>query len=175
MEKFKIGDRVRCIKKINTHIDIGETAFITMCHGKHSRGELKYYRIGHPHTKGDKYWYECIEYIKPVETEEKQLLSYGVCPFDSISICKSSVHELNKLLEEDKKDKKTIMSKIMEFAKNLVLSADEKLLRKHDLKDSCGEYTEEAEVIVMQKIMKDNEEYLISIAKQLEEETKSTK
>lgn len=77
------------------------------------------------------------------------------------------------IIKEDKK--KTIMSKITEFAKNLVLSADEKLLRKHDLKDSCGEYTEEAGVIVMQKIMKDNEEYLISIAKQLEEETKSTK
>lgn len=64
------------------------------------------------------------------------------------------------------------MNPIIEFAKNLTLSADEKLLRKVGLKDECGEYTASAMEIVLDKLMKDNEPYLLTIAKELEKEIK---
>ena len=71
-----------------------------------------------------------------------------------------------------KNNKKTFMSKISEFAKNLTLSADEKLLRKHGLKDVNGEFTEEARLIVMNKLVKDNEAHLLTIAQEADKESK---
>ncbi len=74
---------------------------------------------------------------------------------------------------KEKTNKLNIKSKIMnviKFAKNLTLSADEKLLRKYNLKDSNGEYTDEAEEIVMQKLIAENESHLVEIAKAMEAE-----
>lgn len=68
--------------------------------------------------------------------------------------------------------KKTKMDKIVKFAKNLTLSKEEKLMRKHDLKDDCGDYTEAAREIVMQKLMQENEAKLIEIATEMEAEEK---
>lgn len=65
---------------------------------------------------------------------------------------------------------KTIMSKITTFAKNLVLSADEKLLRKYGLKDECGEFTDEAESLVIAKLVKENEAYLVELATAMQAE-----
>lgn len=66
-----------------------------------------------------------------------------------------------------------IMSSVKEFAKNLILGEDEKLLRKQGLKDSCGGYTTDAKDIVMDIVCKANEAELIKIAKAKEvEETK---
>lgn len=65
-----------------------------------------------------------------------------------------------------------IMSSIKEFAKNLILSADEKLLRSQGLKTECGDYTQDAKDIVMEKLAKENEAYLIEIAKAKKEEEK---
>ena len=62
------------------------------------------------------------------------------------------------------------MSSIIDFAKNIALSADEKLLRKHGLKNAYGEYTADAEKLVENKIMKENEVYLIEIATKKEAE-----
>lgn len=71
--------------------------------------------------------------------------------------------------------KKSFMSKIYNFAKNLTLTADEKLLRKYGLKDECGEYSDEAEELVIAKLIKDNEDYLIKTAQALEDEEKASK
>ena len=68
-----------------------------------------------------------------------------------------------------------IMSNILEFAKNLVLSEDEKLLRKYNLKDSCGNYTSDAKELVVQKLMKDNEQVLIDTATALQAEEDKNK
>lgn len=68
-----------------------------------------------------------------------------------------------------------IMSKLGNFVKNSLLSADEKLLRKNGLKDSCGDYTEEAEELVIAKLIKDNEAYLIEVATAMEVEEKKNK
>lgn len=85
------------------------------------------------------------------------------------------LNEFQSYKWEDYKPKQTIMSKITTFAKNLVLSADEKLLRKYGLKNECGEYTDEAEVLVTQKLIKENEAYLIELAKGMEVEEKANK
>lgn len=67
------------------------------------------------------------------------------------------------------------MSKLTNFVKNSLLSADEKLLRKNGLKDSCGDYTEEAQELVIAKLIKDNEAYLIEVATAMEVEEKKNK
>jgi hypothetical protein len=49
----------------------------------------------------------------------------------------------------NKPNKKTLMSNIVEFAKNMTLSGDEKLLRKHLIKDYDGNYTELARTVAI--------------------------
>lgn len=72
-------------------------------------------------------------------------------------------------------EKKTIMSKVINYVKNLALSADEKILRKHGLKDENGAFTAEAYDVVKAKLVADNEAYLIEVAKGLEAEEKNNK
>lgn len=67
--------------------------------------------------------------------------------------------------------KKTLMSKIIDFAKNLCLSADEKLFRKHGLKNECG-YTTEYEEVVKDLVNKEYEPKVLEIVKQKENEDK---
>lgn len=62
------------------------------------------------------------------------------------------------------------MSKITNFAKNLLLSADEKLLREMGLKTECGTYTSEAIEVLLQKLCRENESYLLEIANGLKAE-----
>ncbi len=69
----------------------------------------------------------------------------------------------------------TQMNSIVKFAKNLVLSADEKLLRKYGFKNDCGDYSCEAKEVVMAKLMADNESYLITIATQKAQDDKDNK
>jgi len=68
-----------------------------------------------------------------------------------------------------------IMSNLSTFVKNSLLSADEKLLRKYGLKDSCGDYTDEAEQLVMQKLIADNNAYLVEVATAKQAEEKASK
>lgn len=75
-------------------------------------------------------------------------------------------------------NKKTnIMSKITSYVKNLTLSADEKLLRKYGLHDDCGDNTSEGKEAISHKFYnsKENQDYLITIAKGLEEEANKNK
>ena len=66
-----------------------------------------------------------------------------------------------------------IMSTIVDTFKNLTLSADEKLLRKHGLKDSNGNYTSDAREIALVEACIAAEAKLIEVAKAKEaEETK---
>jgi hypothetical protein len=73
------------------------------------------------------------------------------------------------------KFKHTIMNNIVNFAKNLTLSKEEKLLRKSGLKDECGNYTREARRIVMIKLCSENETHLVEIATELDKEIKGNK
>lgn len=74
------------------------------------------------------------------------------------------------------KGKGSIMSNILDFVKNSVLSKEEKLLRKFNLKDMCGEFTTTARELVLQKLVSDNVDYLVEQATALEaEENKKNK
>ena len=64
----------------------------------------------------------------------------------------------------------SFMDAIVTFAKELVLSKEEKLLRKHGLKDTCGTYTEAAKEIMLQKLCKESEQHLAEIAQKKEDE-----
>lgn len=65
------------------------------------------------------------------------------------------------------------MSNIIKIAKNILLSAEEKLLLKHGLKNELGDYTNEAKELVIQKLCKENESELIKVAKVADEEEKN--
>jgi hypothetical protein len=70
---------------------------------------------------------------------------------------------------------KKVMSNILQFAKNLTLSVDEKLLRKYGLHDENGARTSTAEDLIEEKMFADNEPYLIETAKAMEAEEKASK
>lgn len=59
---------------------------------------------------------------------------------------------------------------VLEFAKNIALGSEEKLLREVGLKDNCGHYTEEAKEIVINKLIEENKDTLIDIANKIKEE-----
>lgn len=59
---------------------------------------------------------------------------------------------------------------VKDFVKKLLLSEDEKLLIKHGLKGECGDYTQEAKDIVINKLVASEEKYLIEIATKKEAE-----
>lgn len=82
-----------------------------------------------------------------------------------------------KLVEENIiiKESKNIMSKALDFVKELTLSSDEKLLRKWGLKDDEGNYTHDSEKIVILKLVEDNKAHLLSIAQGLEDKEKASK
>ena len=64
------------------------------------------------------------------------------------------------------------INNVVDFAKNLTLSKEEKLMRKHGLKTANGEYTPEAQTIIINKIMKEREADLINVAEEIEKEDK---
>jgi len=74
-----------------------------------------------------------------------------------------------------KHKKKNIMSNIIDFVKEKALTAEERSLRKAGLKDECGNYTPEAYSLVALKNVKENEAYLVEIAKEKEAADKEAK
>lgn len=144
MAKFKVGDRVRVKGNRLNGNPVGFIGNIT----------------GFPITD---------------DSCEVAKLNYGlynaIDELELVEECEPCSSE--KCAEPINNNKKSIMSKITTFAKNLTLTSDEKLLRKYGLKNECGEYTDEAEQLVISKLVKENEAYLIEIAKGLELEEKN--
>ncbi len=149
MAKFKVGDRVEMVRYVEVNTldkpKIGTVHTIT-----EDRGGSCFHEI--------KWWYRVGGFSNIAETEY-ELVEEECTP------CGTTL--INK--------KQTFMSKATTYIKNLTLSADEKLLRKYGFKDDCGDYTSEGVELVKAKLVKDNEDYLITIAKGLEEEAKENK
>ena len=61
---------------------------------------------------------------------------------------------------------------IIKIVKTLTLSKEDKLLREYGLQNDCGDFTEEAKEIVINKLVEDNKAYLVEIATQVKEEYK---
>lgn len=70
----------------------------------------------------------------------------------------------------NKLDNKTM--NIKKFVKTLTLSKEDKLLREYGLQNDCGDFTEEAKELVINKLAEENKDYLVEIATQLKEEDK---
>jgi len=72
---------------------------------------------------------------------------------------------------------KNIMSNIVNFAKDLLLSPEEKLLRKYGLHDENGKNRSEAEELIMDKFLNspENQAYLLEVATAKQAEDKLNK
>ncbi len=62
------------------------------------------------------------------------------------------------------------MNKLALFVKNLGISKEEKLMRKHGLKNEYGEYSVQAKEIIINMICKEKNAELLTIAESLEAE-----
>lgn len=169
----KVGDKVRVFYGDNiVEGEVGEIEdviegrdfFIWQNTNDGFSGKIK------PSTKGYKYsWCRGFE-----EDYELELINQGEEGYSLPSDMQNGSVIYTDGCDEPK-PKPTKMGKIISFAKNLVLSATEKKLRKHGLKDECGNYTAEYEEIVQAKLNKDNEEYVLGIVGDMEKEEKAEK
>ncbi len=95
--------------------------------------------------------------------------------WDSIKFIRFINRESNEVTNTSQNKVGEIMSNITKFVKNLSLSADEKLLRKHGFKNECGEYTLEGRDFAILKTCEVHETAMIEVAKGLEAEAKENK
>ena len=158
--KFKVGDVVRCItSKPYSTLNVGK---IYKVESFDDGGE--FFRL--EGLKGD--WFDWrFELVEETANDE----------WEYAWVCYENEHKLFVKPNQKVEDKlitkgKNFMSNIIETAKNLTLSPEEKLLRIVGLKDDRGDYTEEAESIILQELCKEREDKLIEVAKAQEEEDK---
>lgn len=65
---------------------------------------------------------------------------------------------------------RNVVQSTVEFAKNLTLGKDERLLRETGMKDECGVYTQDAKEIVINKLVGENKDVLLEIAGEIKKE-----
>lgn len=163
--KFKVGDRLKQVKEGNSPSSLGQIIEITKIDPD---DENQFYSANNCGWTTD-YLEENFELLKDdIEKESRwygkgvgELLgedganiysgTYHCCP-PSVEYVTSKTLELYKSLTNKKME---TTKSIVEFAKNLTLSKEEKLLRKANLKDSDGDWTNEARHIVKQKRAKE--------------------
>lgn len=172
--KFKVGDRVRVREHIvrdSNKIDTLPVGYIWVI------TRIDTFPNGSYADLGDIWHWAYLDALELAEEEkrcEPCSNPHGMIPENLyLNGCSGIEIYQSDDLTIKKQTKNNIMSKITTFAKNLVLSADEKLLRKYGLKDECGEFTNEAEDLVIAKLVKENESYLIELSKGMEEEEKN--
>lgn len=152
LTKFKVGDTVVCIANRNVSCGADREKF--------RNGTLKTELIFNGLYKIVKYKNEDYgEFVEVVSLNGDGIIINGT--------------HANQFELKEIKTNKTIMGTITEFAKNLTLSADEKALRKVGLKTECGDYTAEAQSIVIQTLCKEREAMLVEIANKKIDEDKN--
>lgn len=185
MSKFKVGDKVRRINGgsfLGMHEgDIGTISYIY-------KKWINLYEYKSESETGtyDLDYFELVEDI-PTTTYSKGLTvnSDNISTIMSQWLDNTSNTTWKMYIDEaigssgsiNNNKKTNIMSKITSYVKNLTLTSDEKLLRKYGLHDDCGNNTSEAENAIDEKNYnsKENQDYLITIAKGLEEEANKNK
>ena len=185
MPKFKVGDKVRVMRRTykddwyESQISIGTIARLSeRCLSWD--GLITYWRL--ENYPSSYYNYVLESDIELVDTTDHYFNDYYFNMVDKINNAYQKMDSNYMFITEEmilkdncEKSPKTIMTTIKEFAKNLVLSTDEKLLRKHGLKNACGDYTIDAKDLVIDKLTSDNVKYLIDIAEQKEKEEEEDK
>jgi hypothetical protein len=109
--------------------------------------------------------------ISKIEKSCLNYIGWWIHPLDGDPSAIDEV-ELINCCDETISSAKNIMTNIIDFAKELTLSENERLLRKQGLKNSCGDYTEESRELVINRLCSEQEEYLIKVAKAKEESEK---
>lgn len=160
MNKFKLGDEV---KILNIFL------FRTDGHGI-PREKIKHgSAFGGHHAKivdiYEKYF--IVNFYNSYDKTGEMQLGYEESNLELIKSNESSCNSINKT--------GGIMSNITTFVKNLALSANEKLLRKHGFRDSCGVYTADAKEFALIKLCKSYRKDMVEIAKGLEAELEKNK
>ena len=90
---------------------------------------------------------------------------------DYFSFSQGSANTIMQTQKDYKLDDKTM--NIKKFVKTLTLSKEDKLLREYGLQNDCGDFTEEARELVINKLVEENKAYLVEIATKLKEEDKN--
>lgn len=179
--KFKVGDRVRSkhpnsVGKKGTIIRVAETK---QCWGvRLDCGLLE--GCGHCPEKGLNSFHE--KFLELIENDcvscESELIRWDVKEYWDMQNTINQVGAYYKVFNEantPSENKGGIIMNIMNFVKESLLSADEKALRTTGLKDSCGDFTSTANELVIAKLVKENEDYLIEVANKKIEADKASK
>jgi hypothetical protein len=190
--KFRVGDKVKkvCGGEF-LGLRVGDVAIVTEIINE------MYFRV----NKGDQYnshYCSSWELAEEVESESECIPCENKTYGNVLEVNSSNVTNIIGLMMDKLKgnsnyqlyldeceeverinnnNKKSIMSKVSTFVKNLALSADEKLLRKFDLHDDCGVTTYEGQQAILERLFNspESQAYLIEIAKGLELEANKNK
>lgn len=99
---------------------------------------------------------------------------YGVGIAEELIKLEKEREEYNKLNTTQPETKcsggKTIMSRILNFAKDMVISKEDKELRKADLKDENLSWTDEARILLTDLLLEDNKARLVELAENFNKE-----
>ncbi len=124
--------------------------------------------------------YTTQEFLDKYNKKEEEIKINIMTPFntgwnyrdylDYFPFIPDSANTIMQTQKDYKLDNKNM--NIKKFVKTLTLSKEDKLLREYGLQDDCGDFTEEAKELVINKLVEDNKAYLIEIATKLKEEDK---
>jgi len=196
-DEFKVGDKVKVIKGRGKMLEYeGQTGTVVDCQSNGYTGYLGFEGSSDRIFFVNEETYDNIELIKPFAENkpEKRICGVSGCNNNAKysglddsggrkykSRCAGCINRKSQVSNNDgscpseNKPTKNIMNKISTFVKNSLLSADERLMRKHGLKDEYGEYTNDARELIIAKTIQDNEEYFVTISKNFEAEEKKNK
>ncbi len=124
--------------------------------------------------------YTTQEFLDKYNKKEEEIKINIMTPFntgwnyrdylDYFSFSEDLANCIMQTPKDYKLDDKTM--NIKKFVKTLTLSKEDKLLREYGLQNDCGDFTEEAKELVINKLVEDNKAYLVEIATKLKEEDK---
>ena len=118
--------------------------------------------------------YTIQEFLDKYDKKEEEIKINIMAPYNNTEYYFISSQDLvNPIMQTQKDyklDNKTM--NIKKFVKTLTLSKEDKLLREYGLQNDCGDFTEEARELVINKLVEENKAYLVEIATKLKEEDK---
>ena len=147
-----------------------------ICLNYYGGNEITYdYELEDDHTT-----YTTQEFLDKYNKKEEEIKINIMTPFntdlnyrdylDYFSFSENLANCITQTQKDYKLDNKAM--NIKKFVKTLTLSKEDKLLREYGLQNDCGDFTEEAKELVINKLVEDNKAYLVEIATKLKEEDK---
>ena len=136
-----------------------------ICLNYYGGNEITYdYELEDDHTT-----YTTQEFLDKYNKKEEEIKINIMAPY-YVSFIQGLASPIMQTQKDYKLDNKTM--NIRKFVKTLTLSKEDKLLREYGLQNDCGDFTEEAKELVINKLVEENKAYLVEIATKLKEEDK---